>query len=124
MTKDDKIMRKDKLKTIKAKILDLISTKPLSTWDIWHKSIKVYREESWLDFDNLMTYVSILKKENKIIVINNKKPYKYLSITANALLKRLYLIVTNKMTLKKHFHLDDIEDKFTLKIIEQMFVNE
>ena len=119
MIKDDKIMRKDKTKTIKAKILDLISAKPLSTWHIWHKSIKIYSEDSWMDFDNLMTYISVLKKENKIIIVNNKKPYEYLSITPDALLKRLYSIMLNKMTIKEE--LNEFENRFTFKIIEEMF---
>lgn len=58
-------------------------------------------------------------KVDKVIIVNKKKPYEYLSITPEALLERLYSIMINKMTLKED--LNEFENKFTFKIIEEMF---
>ncbi|KKM91387.1 hypothetical protein LCGC14_1228990 [marine sediment metagenome] len=63
--------------------------------------------------------MSVLKRENKVIIVNKRRPYEYLSITPEALLKRLYSIMINKMALKED--LNEFEDGFTFKIIEEMF---
>ena len=63
--------------------------------------------------------MSVLKKENKVIVVNKRRPYEYLSTTPEALLKRLYLIIFNKMTFTED--LNEFENRFTFKIIEEMF---
>ena len=69
-----------------------------------------------------MSYISTLRKENKVIRVNKKRPYEYLSITPEALLKRLYSLLMNKMTLKEA--LNEFENRFTFKIIEEMFKHE
>ena len=106
-------------KTIKKRILDIISEKPLSTYNIAYNIKNNFPEDLWVHPYNLMSYISTLKKENKVIIVNKKRPYEYLSITPKALLKRLYSIMVNKMTLKED--LNEFENKFTLKIIEKMF---
>jgi len=106
-------------KTIKKRILDIISEKPLSTHNIYYNIINSFPEDLWVHPDNLMSYISNLKKENKIIIVNRRKPYEYLSITPESLLKRLYSIMINKTYPK--VPLNKYEYKFTLKIIEEMF---
>jgi len=106
-------------KTIRRRILDLISEKPLSSHNIIYCIANNVSKDLRVHPDNLMSYISILKKENKVIRVNKKKPYEYLSITPEALLKRLYSIMKNKMTLKED--LNEFENSFTFKIIEEMF---
>jgi len=109
-------------KTIKKRILEIISEKPLSTYNIIRYIGTNFSEDLWVEQDNLMSYISILKKEKKVIAVNNKKPYDYLAITPEALLKRLYSIMCNKMVKKKPFN--EFEKKFTIKIIEENYTKD
>lgn len=109
-------------KTIKKRILEIISEKPLSTQNIAYNIWNNFPEDLWINPDNLMSYISTLKKENKVIRVNKKRPYEYLSITPEALLKRFYSIVIDKMPLKED--LNEFENRFTFNIIEEMFKHE
>lgn len=66
--------------TIVNDILELLETKELTAEEI-SKRLKV-------DLGNLRTYLITLRNKKYIVIVNDKKPYKYKNITQMAKLKR------------------------------------
>jgi len=94
-------------------ILELLSEKELTSLEISAKLGIV--------LDVLYPKLSRLLKEERIIRVNEKKPYKYKAIIPKALLKQLYNIMVNKMTPKERLN----ENQFnTLTLIEKVINNE
>ncbi|KKN36763.1 hypothetical protein LCGC14_0770230 [marine sediment metagenome] len=99
--------------TIFNKILKLLKTDELTTEQIAGK-MGLKKEKLW-------SHISILKKQNRIIKINIKRPYIYTSITPEALVYRLYLIMITKMDAK--IKLNNLELRF-VNIAGEMVENE
>jgi len=91
-----------KMSSINETILNILETEELTTTEIAEK-MKVKKEKLW-------TYISVLLKKEKIIKVNNKKPYIYTSRTPEAIIYRLYLIMTTKMSAKEK--LNNLELRF------------
>ncbi len=98
--------------SINERILKVLETEELTTTEIAEK-IGIEKEKLW-------SYISILLKREKIIKINDKKPYIYTSITPEAVVYRLYSMMTTKMKAKEK--LNEIELRF-VDIIEEMIKN-
>ena len=88
-------------KTIKKRIIELLTIKELTALEI--------SSELLIQKDNLASYLSILKKEKKIITINDKKPYKYRANTPLRYLKDLYDLMNDKMNFEKTPDTNDVE---------------
>lgn len=103
-----KINQTKKPKTIKSRILELLTEKELNALEI-SSDLSIPKENLW-------SYLSILKNENKIIIVNEKKPYKYSANTPKALLKRLYDFMSNEnKCMIKNFQEKDLKLVQTIK---------
>ena len=96
-------------KTIKKRIIELLTIKELTALEI--------SSELLIQKDNLASYLSILKKEKKIMTINDKKPYKYKANTPLRYLIDLYRLMSNKTVFSENPNEHDIE---LLKKIKEM----
>jgi len=94
-------------------ILELLSEKELTSLEI-SGNLGIVK-------DVLYPKLSRLKGENRIIITNDKKPYKYKAITPKALLKQLYNIMVNKMIPKER--LNEFESN-TINIVERLINHE
>ncbi len=74
-------MHKGDKMTIKTKIIELLMEEKLTSLEIL--------EKLQIPKDNLFSYLSTLRKEKKIIAVNNKRPFKYRANTPIAYLKFL-----------------------------------
>jgi len=90
-------------------ILDLLTEKELTSLEI-SASLGIAK-------DILYPKLSRLDKENRIIRIKDKKPYKYTTITPKALLKQLYNIMADKMIPKERLNKSESN---TINIIERL----
>lgn len=91
------------------KILVLLTEKELTSLEI---SAKL-----GIAKDILFPKITRLRKEHRIMKINDKKPYKYKAITPKALLKQLHLIMNKRMDFIEEPNENETN---TIKIIEEM----
>ena len=99
--------------TIVNDILELLETKELTAEEI-SKKLKV-------DLGNLRTYLITLRNKKYIVIVNDKKPYKYKNITQMAKLKRELAL---QPPIKKSFTGSSHKTGITKKmIIERIYYN-
>lgn len=96
-------------KTIKKRIIELLTIKELTALEI--------SSELLIPKNNLASYLSVLKKEKRIITITDKKPYKYKANTPLRYLIDLYRLMSNKTGFSENPNDRDIE---LIKQIEEM----
>ncbi len=75
-------------------------------------------ERLGIKLDSVYVYLSVLESEKKIVKITDKRPHKYISITPEALMKRVYSIMLNKMRPKEK--LSEFELKYTMNKVEEL----
>ena len=99
--------------TKKDKIIGLLTNETLTSLEISEKLKNIDIE---IKQENLWSYLSILKAEGKIKIVNDKKPYKYRAYTPLSFLKQLYDFMSNKCEVSEV----DESDIDLLETIEEM----